>query len=189
MESARPAKPRFLRSLNLLTTLLTVSFLFVTLLSPTFTIMPVYLAARALSQAASVDDWASQFLSSYMDQLSFIVPLPLGDTSSLSIPVQVHPSVFRNSSGNLSTFTVSQRGNFLIISKGKNTPDSPDNLEQKSWTYFVERFWWPPIEAVRIAYLTLSIFAGFMGIFMLVLSGRRRHQTPKSASPEAWSYP
>jgi len=189
MESARPAKPKFLRSLNLLTTLLTVSFLFVTLLSPTFTIMPVYLAARALSQAASVDDWASQFLNSYMDQLSIIVPLPRGDIGSLSVPVQGYPSVFRNSSGNFPTFTVSQRGNFLIVSKGKNTPDSPDNPEQKSWTYFVERFWWPPLEAVRTAYVTLGILAGLMGMFLLILSGPRRQERPKSAPPEQWSYP
>ena len=189
MRNDRPSQTKVLHRLNRLTTVLVISFFVVTLLTPTFTIVPIYFAVQATSPASSVEDWVSRFIASYTEHLNKLVGNQESNFSSFSIPIQIQfvkppystPSYSTSTWTNLpSLITIKNQGNFSMLSKIStiNPPDDSDksNTEKKSLAYWAERFWWPPIDAVRIAYLALGILAGLIGVLTLFMSGHRRRE-------------
>jgi hypothetical protein len=177
----------------------TLLLLVVTLLTPTLTLVPAYLAARSFSPQASPAQWISQFLKSYAQYLNELASRDTGEMTYVFCCAQTSYYGFSNKDA---TITVGPAPVFSIVVSGANISvnkqrgnsqgliitDQPSatsgqalnvaanvlpQLTQNqslSTEKLVERFWWPPIEAVRVAYLALCAIALFLGAFSIGLS-------------------
>jgi len=207
MHSRLASRP--LRWLNKCATLLTFLLVLVTVLTPTFTLVPIYLAVRAFSVNASSGDGASGFLRSYAQYLN---ELASEDESEMTFVFCCTETTYYGWSSKDSAIAVGPAPVYSIVITGRGISVQPQwgndrglivsnasmkaslsapltasvaDAEANSETHknslerVARRLWWPPIEAVRMVYVTVCFAAVAVGLLALALSGFYRKQQRK----------
>ncbi len=195
--------PILTRQLHRLTLGLTLLLFIVTILTPTFTLVPIYLATETFSSQSSPTWWTSTFLKAYAQYLNDLASQEIGemtyvfccaqtsyyDFSSKDASIGVGPAPVYSIVVSGSNISVNkQRGNsqgLIITNTSINrtsytsnvaAPIVPEATPNQNLTIekLIERFWWPPIDAVRLVYLLLCAGAVLLGAFSIGLGTWQR---------------